>query len=119
MVEVDRCRRSQPQKPEAETTVLHLAVHDTGIGIPADRLKAILEPFVQVDGSTTRQYGGTGLGLPISKQLVELMGGQLWIDSQVGQGSTFHFTAIMGLQREATIPAAPHGSGSCRLPGSL
>ena len=77
---------------------LHIAVVDTGIGIPAERWHFILEPFTQVDGSSTRKYGGTGLGLSIAKRLIELMDGHLWIDSEVGHGSTFHFTARFGIQ---------------------
>ena len=71
---------------------LHFAVRDTGIGIAEDRLDHVFESFVQADASTTRKYGGTGLGLTISKQLAELMGGALWAESRVGEGSTFHFT---------------------------
>jgi len=77
---------------------IHVAVRDTGIGIPPEKQQAILEPFTQADGSMTRQYGGTGLGVTIAKQLVELMAGRLWLESTPGCGSTFHFTVRLGIQ---------------------
>ncbi len=80
-----------------QNTTLHFSVRDTGIGIPPDKLDAVFKPFSQADVSTTRRYGGTGLGLAISVQLVELMGGRIWAESNPGQGSTFHFTAKFGL----------------------
>jgi len=95
---------------EAETeseATLHVTVADTGQGIPAEKQALIFEPFTQADGSTTRRFGGTGLSLTVTRQLVELMGGRIWVESAgSGQGSTFHFLARLGMSSGPAGPAA-------------
>lgn len=101
-----RPENGAPADGPGEEVVIHCAVSDTGIGIPPDKLETVFDVFTQVDTSTTRRYGGTGLGLSISKQLVELMGGRVWVESRVGEGSTFHFTARLGVQTHpCSVPA--------------
>lgn len=80
--------------------MVEFSVIDTGIGIPRDKREKIFQPFEQADGTTTREYGGTGLGLTVSSQLVHMMGGEIWVESEVGKGSAFRFTVPFGLQRE-------------------
>jgi signal transduction histidine kinase len=84
---------------DQNAVALHFEVVDTGIGIPADKRSVIFDAFAQADSSTTRTFGGTGLGLAIAAELVSLMGGTMWLDSEVGAGSTFHFTARFDRQR--------------------
>lgn len=83
--------RVEGEAREDDLFDIHFSVRDTGIGIPEDRVSSLFQSFTQVDASTTRRYGGTGLGLAISRQLVELMGGKIWVESKVGEGSVFHF----------------------------
>ena len=88
---------------DVDTIELHGWVSDTGMGMSADELARLFQPFTQADSSTTRRFGGTGLGLVISRQLVERMGGRLWVESEPAKGSTFHFSATFG----RSVPRAP------------
>jgi CheY-like chemotaxis protein len=90
-----------PGSGASGTYLLHFVVRDTGVGIPPDRMDRLFRSFSQVDASTTRRYGGTGLGLAISKRLSEMMGGAMWVESELGAGSAFHFTI------QATAAPAP------------
>jgi PAS domain S-box-containing protein len=92
----------QLEAQNAEGTILHFSVRDTGIGIPANKQQVIFDAFSQADSTTTRKYGGTGLGLTISAQLVGLMSGRIWVESVPRRGSTFHFTVQV-----ATVAARP------------
>jgi two-component system, sensor histidine kinase and response regulator len=94
-------------EPSELSSGLHFSVKDTGVGIPADKQQKIFEAFSQADSSTTRKYGGTGLGLTICSRLVELMNGRVWVESQPGQGSTFHFIVRLAVQSTPGARPAP------------
>ncbi|MEO0457638.1 MAG: CHASE2 domain-containing protein [Cyanobacteria bacterium P01_A01_bin.114] len=108
---------ARPHSPPSRTAMLHhsplenyiiqFSVRDTGIGIPPERLHQLFQPFSQVSASTTRKYGGTGLGLTISKRLTESMGGDLWVESQLGQGSLFSFTVHTTVESAAVVKPLP------------
>jgi two-component system sensor histidine kinase/response regulator len=103
-----------PRKSDREAS-LELAVRDTGIGIPADKLELVFEKFTQADGSMTRRYGGTGLGLTIVKQLVEVMGGTVGVESRVGTGTTFTVTLHLPVALEGEFREEQFVSGEVKL----
>ncbi|HWX56210.1 MAG TPA: response regulator [Verrucomicrobiae bacterium] len=104
----------QTETRTSEDILLHFTVSDTGIGIPVEKQAAIFEAFTQADGSMSRTYGGTGLGLTISSRLVELMHGQIWVESDMNKGSRFHFTARFGLQKVSTRTIVPRDPSTLR-----
>jgi PAS domain S-box-containing protein len=107
--------RVEPQEETAGRATLLFSVTDTGVGIPQDKQEYIFEKFTQADGSTTREYGGSGLGLAISKQLVEMMGGRIGVESEPGRGSRFWFTATFEKQKEAEAVVMKAPPGICGL----
>jgi two-component system sensor histidine kinase/response regulator len=112
VVSVDRDVAAAPAAEDQATAAsaedlltLHFSVRDTGIGIPPEKQQVIFEAFAQADTSTTRRHGGTGLGLTISLKLIELMEGRIWVESEVGRGSTFHFTARFAPDKSGSAPS--------------
>jgi two-component system sensor histidine kinase/response regulator len=99
-------RVESEDSPAEGPTHVHFSVHDTGVGIPADRQELIFEAFTQADGSITRRFGGTGLGLSISAKLAKLMGGRMWLESEPGRGSIFHFSIPLSDSQAPPPPAA-------------
>ncbi len=97
------------QSLTGDQVVIDFSIRDTGIGIPADKMDRLFKAFSQVDMSTTRRYGGTGLGLAISSQLIQMMGGEVWVESEEGKGSTFHFSAQFRVSPEAVPRRTPAG----------
>jgi len=101
-VDIKQLNPTSESQDNGEVELL-CAVKDTGMGIPADNVNTIFEVFTQVDASTTRKHGGTGLGLTISRQLSELMGGRIWAESEMGKGSTFYFTVKFTISTEEEV----------------
>ena len=93
-----------PEPADGDSCVLRFTVSDTGIGISSEKQRVIFEPFTQADSSTTRKFGGTGLGLTISSRLVGLMGGKMWLESEIGRGTQFHFTVRLKIAETRTEP---------------
>ena len=104
-VEVEVAARESGDGPRAECE-LHFLVRDTGCGIPSREFERLFEPFTQADASVTRRFGGTGLGLTISRRLCERLGGRIWVESEVGRGSTFHFTITASVESPPELAAA-------------
>jgi signal transduction histidine kinase/DNA-binding NarL/FixJ family response regulator len=108
--------RVDSQSNGSSTAILHFAVHDTGIGIAPEEQAPIFAPFVQANGTASHKYGGAGLGLSIASELVQLLGGRIWLESELGRGSTFHFTAAVEIPAAEEIAAE---EGALAEPGSI
>ena len=106
---------AQPESEDHDGALIRFMVKDSGIGIPAARQKEIFSSFTQGDSSTTRKYGGTGLGLTISQRLTEMLGGRIWVESEPGRGSSFYFTARLA---QATVAPPPRDASPCAVTAS-
>ncbi len=106
--------QAEMESQKDQEVCLHFSVTDTGVGIAPEKQRVIFEPFTQADGSMTRMYEGSGLGLTISSRLVEKMGGRIWVESALGKGRTFHFTVRLGLQEGMATSSAPAESPDLR-----
>src|SRR5579872_3044812 len=100
--------RAEAEEKTEDGIRIHFSVKDTGIGIPEGRQRVIFEAFTQADSSMTRKYGGTGLGLTITTRLIKLMGGRIWVESELGKGSTFHFTGNFGVGQAPSASVTKH-----------
>ena len=109
-VEVETYGRERSSRSGQEVVRLHVRVRDNGIGIPEDKRAAIFESYTQADDATQHKFGGTGLGLAISARLVELMGGRIWVESEIGVGSVFHFTMPVEVPAESSVGAGDEAS---------
>jgi len=107
--------RVAAQPTEGRELLLNFSVEDSGIGIPLAKQATIFDAFSQADSSITRRFGGTGLGLAISKRLVDLMGGQIWLNSEEGQGSTFHFSVPLPVAEAAPLPGPRPDIAGCPI----
>jgi signal transduction histidine kinase/CheY-like chemotaxis protein/streptogramin lyase len=110
--------RVQLESQIGESIALHFSVADSGCGIAPEKLQLVFEPFAQADGSTTRRHGGTGLGLAICARLVELMGGKMWVESEIGRGSTFHFTSRLHTKSSQSTGGPSSAATQAESPGA-
>ena len=115
-LEGEVCIKAVRKNGSDDEIEVHFAISDTGIGLSKEQQSKIFEPFSQADTSTTRTFGGTGLGLAISSQLVDLMGGEIWVESKEGQGTIFHFTARFGVEQTAEQSAVTDSAKQPKMP---
>ena len=107
--------RASSVRADSERALINFVIKDSGIGISSDKISTMFDPFTQADGSTTRRYGGSGLGLTICKRLTEMMGGRIQVESEPGTGSVFSFALEFGLWKRSKEPAVPHDLGRLKV----